>query len=47
MPRITVREFAEQYCSRAKEADSDLLGSGLQKISSDRKYSNKIDCLLI
>lgn len=39
MPRITVREFAEQYCSRAKEADNNLNGNGLQRISSDRKYT--------
>lgn len=38
VPRITVREFAEQYCSRAKEADGNLTGGGLQRISSDRKF---------
>lgn len=41
VPRITVREFAEQYCTRAKEVDKDLTGTGLQKISSDRKWQKQ------
>lgn len=37
VPRMTVREFAVQICERAKEVDTDLTGSGLQRLSSDRK----------
>jgi len=37
VPRLTIKEYAEQICSRAKEVDKDLTGSGMQKISSDRK----------
>lgn len=37
VPRMTVREFAVQICERAKEVDSDLTGSGLQRQSADCK----------
>lgn len=39
VPRLTIREFADQICTRAREVDKDLTGSGMQKISSDCKYS--------
>lgn len=35
VPRMTITEFADQICGRAREVDSDLLGTGLQRISSD------------
>lgn len=35
---MTVREFAEQICERAREVDSDLTGLGMQKSSSDRMF---------
>lgn len=37
VPRLTIREFAEQICTRAKDVDKDLTGSGFQRISTDRK----------
>ena len=43
--RTTIREFADQICMRAREVDSELLGTGLQRISSDGMllniYNNK------
>ncbi|KAI8420420.1 hypothetical protein MSG28_008914 [Choristoneura fumiferana] len=35
VPRMTVREFADQICRRAREVDPDLIGTGLQRIDSD------------
>lgn len=43
VPRLTIREFADQICTRAREVDKDLTGSGMQKISSDCKYCLKKD----
>nr|CAD7401636.1 unnamed protein product [Timema cristinae] len=37
--RTTIRDFADQICTRAREVDTDLLGTGLQRISSDRDTS--------
>lgn len=37
VPRMTVREFANQICERAREVDTDLTGFGMQKSSADRK----------
>ncbi|XP_045452573.1 A disintegrin and metalloproteinase with thrombospondin motifs 16-like [Melitaea cinxia] len=35
VPRMTVREFADQICSRAREVDPDLIGTGLQRMDAD------------
>ncbi|KAJ2948705.1 hypothetical protein O0L34_g7960 [Tuta absoluta] len=35
VPRMTVREFADQICLRAREVDPDLIGTGLQRIDSE------------
>ncbi|XP_053614475.1 A disintegrin and metalloproteinase with thrombospondin motifs adt-1-like [Plodia interpunctella] len=35
VPRMTVREFADQICYRARDVDPDLIGTGLQRIDSD------------
>ncbi|XP_037873682.1 A disintegrin and metalloproteinase with thrombospondin motifs 16 [Bombyx mori] len=35
VPRMTVREFADQICTRARDVDPDLIGTGLQRIDSD------------
>ncbi|CAG9762316.1 unnamed protein product [Ceutorhynchus assimilis] len=44
VPRLTIREFAEQICTRAKEVDKDLTGSGMQKISSDPEEACVVWC---
>jgi hypothetical protein len=33
-----VKNFADEVCTRAKAVDNELLGEGLQRTSSDRKY---------
>ncbi|XP_072942488.1 A disintegrin and metalloproteinase with thrombospondin motifs 16-like [Epargyreus clarus] len=35
VPRMTVREFADQICSRARDVDPDLIGTGLQRIDAE------------
>ncbi|XP_022119550.2 A disintegrin and metalloproteinase with thrombospondin motifs 16 [Pieris rapae] len=35
VPRMTVREFTDQICSRAREVDPDLIGTGLQRLDDD------------
>jgi len=35
-PQLTLKDFANEICLRAKEYDVELLGTGYQKISSDR-----------
>ncbi|RVE53006.1 hypothetical protein evm_002304 [Chilo suppressalis] len=35
VPRMTVRQFADQICLRARDVDPDLIGTGLQRIDSD------------
>ncbi|XP_058833011.1 A disintegrin and metalloproteinase with thrombospondin motifs adt-2 isoform X2 [Topomyia yanbarensis] len=42
--RTTILEFANQICGRAKEFDSDILGSGMQKVAFDAEDSCKIFC---
>ncbi|KAJ8963106.1 hypothetical protein NQ318_018571 [Aromia moschata] len=44
VPRLTIREFAEQICTRAKEVDKDLTGSGMQKMSSDPEEACLVWC---
>ncbi|KAL3286741.1 hypothetical protein HHI36_001234 [Cryptolaemus montrouzieri] len=36
VPRLTVKEFADQICTRAKEVDVELTGAGLQKITHNQ-----------
>ncbi|XP_063540324.1 A disintegrin and metalloproteinase with thrombospondin motifs 16-like [Cydia strobilella] len=35
VPPMTVREFADQICRRAREVDPDLIGTGLQRIDTE------------
>ncbi|XP_063830905.1 A disintegrin and metalloproteinase with thrombospondin motifs adt-2 [Ostrinia nubilalis] len=35
VPRMTVRQFADQICLRARDVDPDLIGTGLQRIDVD------------
>ncbi|XP_060519373.1 A disintegrin and metalloproteinase with thrombospondin motifs adt-1 isoform X2 [Cylas formicarius] len=44
VPRLTIREFAEQICTRARDVDKDLTGSGMQKISSDPEEACTVWC---
>ncbi|XP_050295630.1 A disintegrin and metalloproteinase with thrombospondin motifs adt-1-like [Anthonomus grandis grandis] len=44
VPRLTIKEFAEQICTRAKEVDTDLTGLGMQKISSDPEEACVVWC---
>lgn len=41
---MTVREFADQICERAKEVDNDLTGKGLQKSSTDPEEACMVWC---
>lgn len=38
VPPITINEFAEQICRRAREFDKDLIGLGFQRNSSDGEF---------
>ncbi|CAG9856832.1 unnamed protein product [Phyllotreta striolata] len=44
VPKMTIREFADQICTRAKEVDADLTGTGMQKISSDAEEACVVWC---
>ncbi|VEN43849.1 unnamed protein product [Callosobruchus maculatus] len=44
VPRLTIREFADQICNRASDVDKDLTGSGMQKISSDAEEACLVWC---
>ncbi|KAK4884284.1 hypothetical protein RN001_000555 [Aquatica leii] len=44
VPRLTIREFAEQICTRAKDVDKDLTGSGFQRVSSDAEEACTVWC---
>ncbi|XP_017776804.1 PREDICTED: A disintegrin and metalloproteinase with thrombospondin motifs 18-like [Nicrophorus vespilloides] len=44
VPRLTIKEFADQICTRAKEVDKDLNGFGLQRISSDPEEACLVWC---
>ncbi|XP_056633352.1 A disintegrin and metalloproteinase with thrombospondin motifs adt-1-like isoform X1 [Diorhabda sublineata] len=44
VPRLTIKEFADKICTRAKEVDGDLTGSGMQKISSDAEEACLVWC---
>lgn len=32
---MTITEFADQICTRAKDVDTDLVGTGFQRYNSD------------
>jgi hypothetical protein len=38
--KVTILEFANQICNRAKEFDMEMIGDGVQQVASDRE--NKI-----
>ncbi|XP_069681720.1 A disintegrin and metalloproteinase with thrombospondin motifs adt-1-like isoform X2 [Periplaneta americana] len=42
--RTTIRDFADQICLRAREVDTELLGTGLQRISSDAEEACTVWC---
>ncbi|KAH0813432.1 hypothetical protein GEV33_009359 [Tenebrio molitor] len=44
VPRLTIREFAEQICTRARDVDKDLNGLGMQKISADPEEACLVWC---
>ncbi|KAF2894409.1 hypothetical protein ILUMI_11760 [Ignelater luminosus] len=44
VPRLTIREFADQICGRAKDVDKDLTGSGFQRLSSDPEEACTVWC---
>lgn len=37
VPRMTVRDFTDQICLRARDVDPDLIGTGLQRIDTEGK----------
>lgn len=43
-PQLTLKDFANEICLRAKEYDVELLGTGYQKISSDPKDACTVWC---
>ncbi|XP_015370765.1 PREDICTED: A disintegrin and metalloproteinase with thrombospondin motifs 1-like [Diuraphis noxia] len=43
-PQLTLKDFANEICLRAKEYDAELLGTGYQKISSDPKDACTVWC---
>lgn len=40
VPRMTISEFADQICLRAREVDPDLTGTGFQRQNSDGIFHN-------
>ncbi|XP_045481420.1 A disintegrin and metalloproteinase with thrombospondin motifs adt-1-like isoform X2 [Harmonia axyridis] len=44
VPRLSVREFADQICTRAKEVDDELTGIGMQKITSSSDEACLVWC---
>ncbi|KAL7022303.1 hypothetical protein ACKWTF_012198 [Chironomus riparius] len=44
IPKLTIIEFANQICDRAKEFDKDLIGGGLQQIGKTPSDSCKVFC---
>ncbi|KAK6643512.1 hypothetical protein RUM43_005022 [Polyplax serrata] len=44
IPPITIKEFAEQICRRAREFDKDIIGLGFQRNSSDAEESCTVWC---
>ncbi|XP_046752796.1 A disintegrin and metalloproteinase with thrombospondin motifs adt-1-like isoform X1 [Diprion similis] len=44
VPSTTINEFADQICTRARDVDVDLLGTGLQRISSNVEEACTVWC---
>ncbi|KAI4468512.1 adamts a disintegrin and metalloprotease with thrombospondin motifs protease [Holotrichia oblita] len=44
VPKLTIREFSEQICTRAKEVDKELTGIGSQRISTDNEEACMVWC---
>ncbi|KAG8329988.1 metalloendopeptidase activity protein [Homalodisca vitripennis] len=44
VPKTTVRDFADEVCLRARDVDFDLVGTGLQKMSSDGEEACTVWC---
>ncbi|XP_075215753.1 A disintegrin and metalloproteinase with thrombospondin motifs adt-2-like isoform X2 [Lycorma delicatula] len=44
VPRMTIRDFADEICLRTQEVDKDLIGTGLQRISSDAREACTVWC---
>lgn len=42
IPKITILEFANQICNRAKEFDQEMIGDGVQQIGSNREYKKSL-----
>ncbi|KDR17787.1 A disintegrin and metalloproteinase with thrombospondin motifs 18 [Zootermopsis nevadensis] len=42
--KTTIRDFADQICIRAREVDTELLGTGVQRISSDLEEACTVWC---
>lgn len=38
VPKLTILEFANQICRRAREFDKEIIGDGVQKVSADREF---------
>ncbi|XP_050521162.1 A disintegrin and metalloproteinase with thrombospondin motifs adt-1-like isoform X2 [Daktulosphaira vitifoliae] len=43
-PQLTIKDFSNEVCLRAKEYDTELIGTGYQKISSDPKDACTVWC---
>ncbi|KAF5283864.1 hypothetical protein FQA39_LY04684 [Lamprigera yunnana] len=44
VPRLTISEFADQICNRAKDVDKELTGSGFQRVSSEAEEACMVWC---
>lgn len=44
VPRMSVLDFANQICERAKKFDSSILGEGLQVVSENPEQSCRVFC---
>lgn len=44
VPKLTINDYANQICLRAKEVDRDLTGEGLQKIESNAEDACTVWC---
>lgn len=38
VPKLTILEFANQICNRAKEFDGEMIGGGVQQVAVDREF---------
>lgn len=44
VPRMSVLDFANQICERAKKFDSTILGDGLQMVGENPEHSCRVYC---